>query len=97
MTCSSSFGATSRTDSPTIENHSGRAESTGRVRIRALSVCVLVFVTVNYACAPPEIPRFTLCPAAVTVKLGIATRLQSDVVGSDQEHTRAGEHGRHDQ
>ena len=34
------------------------------------------------------------CPAAVTVKLGNAARLQSDVVGSDQEDAPTCEHGR---
>src|SRR5215216_2081659 len=68
-TRSAAFGANSRTDSPTTENHSGFAGPTGLASSRPLSVCTLMFVTVNDACAAPFASRVTLWPAEVTVKL----------------------------
>src|SRR5437870_2941124 len=48
-TCSAALGPKSRIDSPTIESHSALAGWLGLVRSRPLSVCALVFVTVNGA------------------------------------------------
>src|SRR5215216_6880558 len=71
-TCSAAFGAKSRTDSPPMENQSGFACSLGLVSRRPLSVCALVFVTVNGARAAPAESSSTWLAAAVTVKLGSA-------------------------